>query len=70
MEVESVFPNFVAMVERQFEQVITRVRSDNGTKFNCLHDYFFKIMTPYPITYLEQNHNLALAKGEFFVLIF
>ena len=31
---------FVAMVERQFSQIIKIVQSDNGTKFNCLRNFF------------------------------
>ena len=39
-EVFRMFMSFVAMVERQFSQTIKIVRSDNGTEFNCLLDYF------------------------------
>ena len=40
-EVEYMFHNFVSMIKRQFNQDINVVRSDNGTEFNCLKDYFF-----------------------------
>ncbi|KAL6565862.1 hypothetical protein OROHE_004917 [Orobanche hederae] len=39
-EVFKMFMSFIAMVERQFSQTIKIVRSDNGTEFNCLLDYF------------------------------
>ncbi|CAH9119111.1 unnamed protein product [Cuscuta epithymum] len=39
-EVFSMFMNFCAMVDRQFSQRIKMVRSDNGTEFNCLKDFF------------------------------
>ena len=39
-EIEVMFMNFVAYVDRQFDKRIKRVRSDNGTEFNCLRDYF------------------------------
>ncbi|CAH9080033.1 unnamed protein product [Cuscuta epithymum] len=39
-EVFKMFFSFVAMVERQFSKKILRVRSDNGTEFNCLKDFF------------------------------
>ena len=32
--------NFVAMADRQFSSTIKIVQSDNGTEFNCLHDFF------------------------------
>ncbi|XP_021714729.1 uncharacterized protein LOC110682706 [Chenopodium quinoa] len=35
-----VFMNFIAMVDHQFSQNIKIVQSDNGTKFNCLREYF------------------------------
>ena len=40
IEVSKSFPSFLAMVERQFEISFKIVRSDNGTKFQCMHDYF------------------------------
>jgi transposase InsO family protein len=40
-EIETMFLNFVALVDRQFDKKIKKVRSDNGTEFNCLRDYFF-----------------------------
>ena len=39
-EVFHMFMRFVSMVDRQFSQTIKIVQSDNGTEFNCLHDYF------------------------------
>lgn len=42
MEVEIMFLNFVALIDRQFGQKIQRVRSDNGKEFKCLNEYFFK----------------------------
>ena len=39
-EVYSVFLKFFAMVKRQFNLDVRRVRSDNGTEFNCLKSYF------------------------------
>ncbi|CAH9126867.1 unnamed protein product, partial [Cuscuta epithymum] len=39
-EVFKMFLSFVAMVERQFSKKIITVRSDNGTEFNCLKDFF------------------------------
>ncbi|KAL2939841.1 Retrovirus-related Pol polyprotein from transposon RE1 [Bienertia sinuspersici] len=39
-DVEFMFLDFVAMVKRQFDHVIKIVRSDNGTEFNSLKDYF------------------------------
>ncbi|XP_062100880.1 uncharacterized protein LOC133806808 [Humulus lupulus] len=41
-EIETMFMNFVAFVDRQFDKKIKRVRSDNGTEFNCLRDYILK----------------------------
>lgn len=34
--------NFFAIVERQFNTKVKIVRSDNGTKFTCMHSYFHK----------------------------
>lgn len=42
LEVETMFLNFVALINRQFGQKIKRVRSDNGTEFKCLNAYFQK----------------------------
>ncbi|XP_026397593.1 uncharacterized protein LOC113292991 [Papaver somniferum] len=39
-EVESMFLNFIALIKRQFGKEIKCVRSDNGTKFNSLREYF------------------------------
>lgn len=36
------FLNFIAMIKRQFNQIIKVVRSENVTEFNCLQGYFFK----------------------------
>lgn len=41
-EIETMFMNFVAFVDRQFDNKIKKVRSDNGTEFNCLRNYFLK----------------------------
>lgn len=41
-EVFKTFISFVAMIKRQFSQNIKIAHSDNGTKFNCLEDYFSK----------------------------
>lgn len=40
LEVFKMFMTFFAMVDRQFGQKVKVVRSDNGTEFNCLTDYF------------------------------
>jgi len=34
--------NFIALVERQFNRQVKTVRSDNGTEFICLDNYFHK----------------------------
>ncbi|XP_021755972.1 uncharacterized protein LOC110721148 [Chenopodium quinoa] len=39
-EVLRMFLAFVAMVDRKFSQTIKIMQSNNGTEFNCLHDYF------------------------------
>ena len=39
-EVYKVFYSFLAMVERQFETQVKIVRSDNGTEFTCLANFF------------------------------
>ena len=39
-EVFKMFMSFIAMIERQFSQKLKIVRSDNGTEFNCMKDYF------------------------------
>ncbi|KAL2903744.1 Retrovirus-related Pol polyprotein from transposon TNT 1-94, partial [Bienertia sinuspersici] len=39
-EVFSSFNSFFAMVTRQFELTVKYVRSDNGTEFNCMKNYF------------------------------
>lgn len=39
-EVFQMFMAFIAMIDRQFNQKIKFVRSDNGTEFHCLQDYF------------------------------
>jgi len=41
-EVESMFMNFVAFVDRQFDKKIKKIRSDNGTEFHCLRDFSLK----------------------------
>jgi len=40
-EIETMFMRFVSFVDRQFDKKIDKVRSENGTEFNCLRDYFF-----------------------------
>lgn len=32
--------NFIALVERQFDKQVKTIRSDNGSEFLCLRDYF------------------------------
>ncbi|GAA0185547.1 hypothetical protein LIER_32835 [Lithospermum erythrorhizon] len=39
-EVFSLFTRFMAIVERQFDGRVKTVRSDNGTEFFCLKQYF------------------------------
>lgn len=39
-EVFKMFMSFIALVDRQFDKKIRFVRSDNGTEFNSLKDYF------------------------------
>lgn len=39
-EVYQHFISFCAMVRRQFDTDVKVVGSDNGTEFNCLHDFF------------------------------
>ncbi|RVW97398.1 Retrovirus-related Pol polyprotein from transposon TNT 1-94 [Vitis vinifera] len=39
-EVFRMFMSFIAMVDRQFSQIVKVVQSDNGTEFKCLLDYF------------------------------
>ncbi|CAH9066166.1 unnamed protein product [Cuscuta epithymum] len=39
-EVHKVFSTFLAMVERQFDVKVKIIRSDNGTEFTCMIDYF------------------------------
>ena len=39
-EVYKMFISFFHMIERQFDAKVKIVRSDNGTKFNCMRDYF------------------------------
>ncbi|CAH9074985.1 unnamed protein product [Cuscuta europaea] len=39
-EVYHMFMSFIVMTERQFASKISMVRSDNGTEFNCLKNYF------------------------------
>ncbi|XP_021756883.1 uncharacterized protein LOC110721955 [Chenopodium quinoa] len=39
-EVFKMFMSFIAMIDRQFSQKIKIVRSDNGTEFFCLKNYF------------------------------
>ena len=39
-EVHKSFCSFFAMIERQFEVTVKMVRSENGTEFNCMLDYF------------------------------
>lgn len=41
-EVESTLLNFIALIKRQFDRLIKVVRSDNGTEFNHLQDYFVR----------------------------
>ena len=39
-EVFQMFTSFFAMIERQFSQKVKLVRSDNGTEFHCMKDFF------------------------------
>lgn len=41
-EVSAVLRDFVSMTERQFGAEIKTVRSDNGTEFMCLRNYFLQ----------------------------
>ncbi|CAH9102191.1 unnamed protein product [Cuscuta epithymum] len=40
-EVFTMFMSFIAMVERQFSKKVFIIRSDNGTEFNCLKEFFW-----------------------------
>ena len=40
IEVHKMFSSFFSMIERQFDAKVKVVRSDNGTEFNCMKDYF------------------------------
>ncbi|KAJ0105972.1 hypothetical protein Patl1_17577 [Pistacia atlantica] len=40
IEVACVFKRFVAMIQRQFKKDVKVVRSDNGSEFLCLREYF------------------------------
>lgn len=31
---------FIAFVERQFERKVKTIRSDNGSEFICMHEFF------------------------------
>lgn len=42
IEVFKYFSSFFAMVTCQFETIVKVVRSDNGTDFNCMFDFFEK----------------------------
>ena len=39
-KVYKMFSSFFSMIERQFDAKVKVVRSDNGTEFNCMRDYF------------------------------
>lgn len=39
-EVNKMFGSFFAMINRQFDAKVKVVRSDNGTEFKCMVDYF------------------------------
>jgi len=41
-EVSQTMKMFSSMVERQFNKQVKIVRSDNGTKFTCLKNYFLE----------------------------
>ncbi|RDX76004.1 hypothetical protein CR513_44058, partial [Mucuna pruriens] len=41
-EVSCTLMNFCAMVERQYDQRVKIVRSDNATKFTCMKNYFLE----------------------------
>ncbi|CAA7029625.1 unnamed protein product [Microthlaspi erraticum] len=39
-DVSKTIKNFIALVERQFDKTVKTVRSDNGSEFVCLSEYF------------------------------
>ena len=39
-DIYKMFSSFFPMIKRQFDAKVKVVRSDNGTKFNCMRDYF------------------------------
>lgn len=63
------FLNFIALIDRQFNQTVKLVRCDNGTKFNCLKSYFAQqgiifetscIKTPQQNGRVERKHRHIL----------
>lgn len=42
-EVSNMFKSFFKMIERQFDAKVQVFRSDNGTEFNCMHEYFVEM---------------------------
>ena len=46
------FLMFAAMVERQFTQTIKNMQSNNGTKFNCLRDFFYSVGIIFQTSYV------------------
>lgn len=64
-EIGIMFMNFVAFIDRQFNNKINKIQSDNNNEFNCPCDYLKKhsigfetlcIETPKPNWKLEQKH--------------
>jgi len=41
-EVSQTLRNFFAMVDRQFKKHVKIIRSDNGTEFTCMKNYFLE----------------------------
>ncbi|GAA0146442.1 hypothetical protein LIER_36317 [Lithospermum erythrorhizon] len=65
MEVFTLFIQFLALVERQFDALVKIVRSDNGTKFFWLKKYLVErgiifqtscVGTPHQNGRVEQKH--------------
>lgn len=68
-EVACALKNFIVMVKRKFEKDMKVVRSDNGTEFMCLKDYFAEqgilhqtscVGTPQQNRHVERKHRHIL----------